>query len=116
MPTARTPIEQAESTFERPLALTPEPSPGLDASDIVAQASCLMSERETEITILKMLLRENTELLRGNEKCRAIRDLLSLRDRQWGSELDRARGEMSRRRLAGQRARQAQRAYQDSSR
>ncbi len=112
MPTGRTPIEQAESTFERLLALTPEPAPELDASEIIAQATCLMSEREAELTILKMLLRDNTELLRGNEKCRQIRDLLSLRDRQWESALERARGEMARRRLAGQRARQAQRAYQ----
>ncbi len=116
MPTARTPIEQAESTFERLLSLTPEPAPQLDASEVIVQASRLMSERETEITILKMLLRENPELLRGNTKCQEIRDLLSLRDRQWESALGRARGEMARRRLAGQRARQAQRAYQDPSR
>lgn len=116
MLTARTPIEQAESTFERLLALTPEPAPQLDAAEIIAQANHLMGERETEMTILKMLLRENSDLLRGNEKCRAIRDLLSLRDRQWESALERARGEMAKRRLAGQRARQAQRAYQDPER
>ncbi len=113
MPTARSPIEQAESTFERLLMLTPEPSPQLDAAEVIAQASAMMSERESELTILKMLLRDTPELLRGNEKCRSIRDLLSLRDRQWESALERARGEMAKRRLAGQRARQAQRAYQD---
>ncbi len=113
MPTARSPIEQAESTFERLLLLTPEPSPELDAAEIVEQATRMMSEREAEITILKMLLRDNPDLLRGNERCRDIRDLLSLRDRQWESALERARGEMAKRRLAGQRARQAQRAYQD---
>ncbi|MCP4448141.1 MAG: hypothetical protein GY811_22810 [Myxococcales bacterium] len=76
----------------------------------------MMNERETEMTILKMLLRENPELLRGNEECRHIRDQLNLLDRQWEDALEQARKELARRRLAGQRARQAQRAYQEPGR
>ncbi len=107
--------EQALRTLRQLLALTPEPPTQADASDVIEQGCSMMDLRETEMSILRLLLRDAPELLRGNQQCRKIRDQISLRDRQWFSALTRARGEMARRRLAGQRARQAQRAYRSSA-
>ena len=112
MPIVESPAEQARRTFEQLLALTPEPQAHIDASELIEQGHQIMALRETELVILKMLLRNDPELLRGNTQCQRLRDQIGLRDRQWASALERARGEMARRRLAGQRARQAHRAYQ----
>ena len=108
-------VEEAKRVFERLVALTPEPDHTMEAGLLIEESQRMAAERETEIAILKVLLGKEPDLLVGNEECRQMRDLLSLRDRQWNSALIRARKELSHRRQAAQRARQAQRAYRTSS-
>lgn len=105
------PAEQALETFRRLLDLTPEPPMGGDAATIIKEGESMLDQRATELAILKLLLDETPHLLEGNRECQAIRDDLGLRDRRWNDALLWAKTELAKQRLAAQRARQAQRAY-----
>lgn len=101
----------ATELLRKVLALTPEPRHD-DPDKVVEDSAKILLQREEELAGLKVLMDKEPTLLQGNLECRKIRDDIALLDRQWNDALDWARRELSKRRLAGQRARQAQRAYQ----
>ncbi len=103
--------ELATQRLRRVLELTPQPPQAPDPDAVIDASDEMLRNREIELDGLRVILEREPGLLKGNQECRQIRDEISLRDRQWSDALDWAQRELAKRRLAGQRARQAQRAY-----
>lgn len=104
-------LERAVDVFRKLLLMTPEPPSNVDASILVSLGAEMVEARQTELAILRLILGENPEVLLGHAECRGMRDELVRRNERWDCALKWAKNELSKRRHAAQRARQAQRAY-----
>ena len=106
--------DEARCTLRTLLAVTPQPPVGASPEVLIGEGADMLRERETELAILELLLAGSPTLFQGDGESRAVMDELALRDARWTNALRWAHQELSKRRLAAQRARQSQRAYQSA--